>query len=481
MVNAFSPSPILFVDHAQHLGGAEHSLLLLARHLDPTMWQSHVASPEGALAKAAQQFGIPHHSVALPRLKRSLKVGANWLKSARTLATIAENIGATVLVANTVRAAFYAAVAAKLCKRPFLWHMRDFWLSESKPRYPRLDYSLKKLLCNRAACVVANSHATAAQLPCANVTVVHNGIDFARFATAGDDIAFREAHNIPQNAPLVGIVGRLRPWKGQHRFVEMAASVLVPHPNTHFVIVGGSLFESDNGYTNVIRQTVQQQSLSEKVHFTGHLDDVRHALEAMDIFVHSGDPEPFGLVNAEAMAAGLPVVAFAHGALPEIVQDGKTGLLVPPFQVPALAQAVNSLLTAPARATELGYAGQNRVQKLFSIQQTAENFSSVLQTLLGAAWMKRYVLDARTATAHFPGIGRYVSQLAHAILCHCCTKMSSSCYFTTRKIMVGPCQMQKKMCCWCQRPFPPSHSPNNGKFRSSCANLKRICTIAHTI
>ncbi|WP_420642883.1 glycosyltransferase family 4 protein [Candidatus Leptofilum sp.] len=373
------PAPILFVDHAQRLGGAEHSLLLLMQHLDKTVWQPHLACPAGDLAEAAQQLGVPCHYLPLPRLRRSVLVGLDWFQNARKLALLANKLEVRAIVANTVRAAFYSSLAAKLCKRPFLWHMRDFWLSEAAPRYRQIDTLLKKALCAAATQVIVNSAATAKHLPCGNVTIIHNGLDLGKFSVERDGNPFRQAYGIPKDAPLIGIVGRLRPWKGQHRFIKMAATVSPTHPNAIFVIVGGFVFEFDNGYADFLRGIAQQRQLEKKVHFTGHLADVRDALAAMDIFVHSGDPEPFGLVNIEAMATGKPVVAFAHGALPEIVQHEATGLLVPPADEMALANGVSTLITNPEYGQQLGIAGRARVEELFTIQQTAVKFSSVLQ------------------------------------------------------------------------------------------------------
>ena len=120
----------------------------------------------------------------------------------------------------------------------------------------------------------------------------------------------------------------------------------------------------------------------DKLHFTGHLDDPAHALAAMDIFVHCGDPEPFGLVNIEAMAASKPVVAFNHGALPEIIKQKEMGLLVPPYDIEALAEAVGQLLQAPQRRKTLGQAGRQRVTDQFTIQQTAVHVSNILQKIV---------------------------------------------------------------------------------------------------
>lgn len=378
--------PVLFVDHATGLGGAEHSLLLLLLHLDHAEWQPHLACPDGALARQAREQGIPWHSISLPQLRRSRQFAQDWRYFSRDLARIAQENGAVALYANTVRAALYGMGAARVAKRPFLWHMRDFWLSETAPRFRGVDWAAKWVLCRAAAQVIANSAATASHLPCGGKTaVVPNGIDLTRFAQALDGHVFRQAYHIPADAPLVGMVGRLRPWKGQHRFIEMAALVRQTWPDTHFVLVGGVPLGEADSYPAQLRQQAAAHSLESCLHFTGHLSDVRPALAALDVFVHPGDPEPFGLVNIEAMASGKPAVAFGHGALPEIVLPGQTGVLVPPGNLVALADAVGALLADPVERHRLGQAGQQRVTAHFSIEQTAVHIGHILQKTVGGA------------------------------------------------------------------------------------------------
>ena len=97
----------------------------------------------------------------------------------------------------------------------------------------------------------------------------------------------------------------------------------------------------------------------------------------MDVFVHAGAPEPFGLVNIEAMASALPVVAFAHGALPEIVADGRTGLLVPPGDERALAEAVLRLLRNPEERRAMGESARARAVSAFSPERMASEIEAV--------------------------------------------------------------------------------------------------------
>ncbi|MDQ7028778.1 MAG: glycosyltransferase family 4 protein [Ardenticatenia bacterium] len=367
-----SSCPILFLDHAPALGGAERSLLLLLKHLDRRRWQPHLACTGGPLAERAAALNVSVHIVPLPRLRRSPRLSVDWLTGARAIVRLAREIKAVLLHANTVRAALYAAPAARLAGIPFVWHMRDFWLSEERPRWPWADRLGKHLLCGAAARVIANSHAVAAHLPCRDrVTVVHNGIEVARFDPALDGAPFRREHSIPLDAPVVGTVGRLRPWKGQDRFLRAMARVAEAMPAAWFLIVGGAVFGVDDDYPQQLRRLAMDLGLADRVVFTGHLEDVRPALAAMEIFVHAGDPEPFGLVNLEAMAMAKPVVAFAHGALPEIVNDGTTGILVPPEDEAALARAVVALIKEPTRRHTMGQAGRRRARAHFDARRTA--------------------------------------------------------------------------------------------------------------
>jgi glycosyltransferase involved in cell wall biosynthesis len=147
-------------------------------------------------------------------------------------------------------------------------------------------------------------------------------------------------------------------------------------------VVGGSPIGPGGGYPEELYRLSSELGLDSQVIFTGQIEDVRPALAAMDVFVHPGDPEPFGLVNLEAMAMGLPVVAFSHGALPEIVADGETGLLVQPYEIQALANSIARLLEDGELRADLGRQGRRRVEAEFRIERTARSVEILLEKLL---------------------------------------------------------------------------------------------------
>ncbi len=362
------------------LGGAERSLLLLLRYLDRTRWQPRLACAPGLLAEQARSLDIQVQVLPMPRLRRSLRFGYDWLIGVRRIARLARRAAAGLVVANTVRAAWYAAPAARVAKLPFLWHMRDFWLGETRPRREWLDLAGKRWLCSLSARVIANSQATATCLPCREKTsVVPNGVQVSQFHPELDGLPFRRQWGIPDTAPVAGIVARLRPWKGQDTFLRAMAIVARTLPEGYFLIVGGDLFESEEGYLTRLKALARQLGLGERTAFTGQLEDVRPALAAMDVVVHAGEPEPFGLVNVEAMAMEKPVAAFAWGALPEIIRHGETGLLVSPGDEAALAGAVLELLNDPDQRRAFGRAGRARALECFTAERMAREFGQVLE------------------------------------------------------------------------------------------------------
>ena len=392
--------PILFVDHADALGGAERSLLLLMTFLDRDRWQPHLIAPSGPLAEGG---GPQQESLSIPWTCRGCAApsAAHWTggRLLQPLQRRPEDLGAALIHSNTVRATVYATLAARLASVPLVWHMRDFWLSEAEPATKWPDRMSKVILSRMATVVLTNSRAVARHLPNSpKLSVLYNGIDLSHFdqahiAPANRAVANRAAANktlvckaagFPSQAPIVGMIGRVRPWKGQDTFLQMAGELAAIAPDCRFLVVGGDPFQVKDEYEASLMAMCTQLRLDDRVHWTGQMEDVRPWLEAMDIFVHPGAPEPFGLVNIEAMAMAKPVVAFAHGALPEIVAHDETGLLVAPGDTAALTKSVARLLRDPNLSQRMGRSGRQRVESHFRIERTVANLDSFYQQLLGS-------------------------------------------------------------------------------------------------
>jgi glycosyltransferase involved in cell wall biosynthesis len=362
---------VLALDHARALGGAEHSLLALLRTLDRERYPILLGAPPGPLAGAAEALGVPVVGIHLEKLRtrnpfRTLGRARRGIAALRRL--VAEH-GIDIVHANTLRTAFYAACAG----RRVLWHVRDYDM-------PALA---RRFLLRRCTVAVAPSRFIAEALgPSPKVRIVPNGLELSPVPSEAERRAFREEVGLPPACPVVGCMGRIRPWKGQAHFLDAAARVAPRMPDVRFLVVGATLFpDPGRDYEAELRQRAADLGIADRVAFCGQRDDPLVALAAMDVVANCSRDEPFGRVLLEAMACRRPVVAFRSGAVPEIVADGGTGILVPYADTAALAEAMLGMLADPDRAGALGEAGRQRVAERFSLAASTRGIEAVYDEL----------------------------------------------------------------------------------------------------
>ncbi|MGB3904933.1 MAG: glycosyltransferase family 4 protein [Anaerolineae bacterium] len=368
-----TPQTILYVDHAAALGGAERSLLLLLHHLDRRQFRPLLASNPGPLADAAADLHVPVFTIPMPRLRSWPAPLLDLWRGARALADIIRRERVVIVHSNVMRASFFGALSSKLTRRTFVWHVRDIHTE-------RWYTWLMSRLSDRALAV---SDAAARPLHSSQVTVIHNGVDLAEFdPSLIDGASFRTELGVPNDTPLVGIVGRIRPWKGQQYFLAAASEVARLVPAARFLVVGGTIFPAKEDYLRQLRRLAGDYGIPDRVTFTGHRRDVPEVLAALDILVHCSDAEPFARVVIEAMAMAKPIVAFADGGTPEAVLDRDTGLLVPPGDVAALAAGIEHLLLNEPLRHAMGEKGRSRVEAMFTAEQMTRKVEKVYEELL---------------------------------------------------------------------------------------------------
>jgi glycosyltransferase involved in cell wall biosynthesis len=211
---------------------------------------------------------------------------------------------------------------------------------------------------------------------------VLDGIDCEAFAPGGGAAVRREL-GVPLDAPVVGIVGHIQDWKGQHLVVEAVAMARRTHPALRCLVVGG-VHRLGAEYAAALERRAAAPDLAGHVVLTGARDDVPACLDAMDVAVHaSTTPEPFGRVLIEAMALGRPVIAPREGGPLVMVVDGETGLLVEPRSAEAIAAAIRTLLDDPDRRAAMGRAGRARVDAVFDIRHHVERMQGLFDEALG--------------------------------------------------------------------------------------------------
>ena len=219
------------------------------------------------------------------------------------------------------------------------------------------------------------------------VQVIRNGIQ----PVSPPDKSISELRSelgVPIDKPLVGMIGRVSPWKGQQIFLEAAALVLKTHPDCHFIAIGG-VFDNETQHLDQLIETQSRLRLHDAFTIAGFSKEARTMIAAFDLYVlPSTRPDPFPTVLLEAMSLGVPIIATAHGGPLEMVVEGVTGLLIPPSDPEALADGIRSLMSMPDRGQSMGETGRARASSLFGIQRYLELIQTVYSEILEKKFSK---------------------------------------------------------------------------------------------
>lgn len=215
-------------------------------------------------------------------------------------------------------------------------------------------------------------------------TVVHNAVELSQYTQMHDTASVREEFGWTTQQLLVGVIGRLDWWKGHEYFIEALAELAPDMPELRALIVGkpesGPLNEA---YHQRLQSLTTSLSLTDKIVFTGFRSDIPRLMSALDVVVlSSSEPEPFGRVIIEGMAAGKPVVATAAGGVLDIIDDGQTGLLVPRRDAKAMAQAICWLLSNQEKAAQIGQAAHQRVKEAFTVSHHVTKIQGIYDSIL---------------------------------------------------------------------------------------------------
>jgi glycosyltransferase involved in cell wall biosynthesis len=233
-------------------------------------------------------------------------------------------------------------------------------------------------------------------------TIIPNGVDLARFDLPVGACALRREFGIPGGAPLLGVVARLEPEKGHRYLIEAMPAILRGASETWLVIVGEGSLDAELR----LQAAALPAPAGSRIIFTGRREDVAAITGDLDVAVLPSLREAQGISILEAMARRKPVVASAVGGIPEVLTDGHDGLLVPPADPDALAEACIRLACSPSERARLGEAGRATVEARFSLDAMVRQIEAVYDEGLvraGALPSKRAV-DPSPATA--PPAGR---------------------------------------------------------------------------
>lgn len=363
-MGASRPIPLLFLVTNFDRGGAEKILTRWANGLPRKKYAVQVAAMQGrtqAVRQALAQAGIPAHDL-----------GMTWKGDLRVMVRLAQLLRREriqILVTFLFHPTLLGRLMGSLCGVPMRVSSERTMASESRVRR-----MLNRWTVGLATHVVAVSDRVAAyaarefRIPPDRLTTICNGVDLDRFRPAPRD-GFG-------GGPVIGSTARLHAENDHATLLRAFSRVSTRWPEAELLLVGRGPEEAR------LKALAEDLGTSTRIHFVGEQEDVAPFLHQMDLYVQPSVAA--GMPNSvlEAMAAGLPVVATAIGGTPEAVVEGETGLLVPPRNPMALADAMLKLLEDRRLAEAFGRVGRARVETHFSEERMLQQVEALLDRLV---------------------------------------------------------------------------------------------------
>jgi glycosyltransferase involved in cell wall biosynthesis len=405
---------ILYLSPAGRSGGAERVLidsLASLRAAYPDWELELIAASDGELVQEAEALGVRSRVMPFPRALAAIgdagaggPAGNRWRRYgiavrlaiaapaiALYLGKLRRLIGQSrpdVIHSNGFKMHLLGSRAAAR-RTPVIWHMHDF--ASRRPMMSRL----LRAEAGRCAGAIAISRSVAGDLRATlgektPITTVYNAVDLRRFVPQGPRLDLDALAAMPpaeRGTVRIGLLATMARWKGHEVFLRAIARIACDKPFRAYVI-GGPLYETDGSQYSLsaLRATARELGLGEHVGFTGFVKDPAAALRALDIVVHaSTEPEPFGLVIAEAMACGRAVIASAGGGAAEIVNAGTDALTHRPGDNAMLAELIAQLASDPDRRRRLGCAAAATASRRFGRERLAYELAPIYQAAIEQA------------------------------------------------------------------------------------------------
>lgn len=356
-------------------GGLELSVLRLAEEFNNRRATTTLVVPSGtSLAEEAQRRGI-HVEYLKPRIKYG------DLLASRKLARILSQRGVEIAVVMQSKD-IHVAVASKLAypgvklvfyqQMQFAIDKRDAlhtWMYSRLSLWISLTQRMREEVLEHT------------RVPDHLVKVVPLGRDTKLFDPHRyDQTKARREFGLPTDKTIVAMLGRLDPLKGQEEFLKSYIDVAKHHPDVLYLIAGDET-QGEAGYRSHLMNMVQQLGIQEHVRILPFTRHVPEFMAAIDVFVLPSYSETFGLVLIEAMAMERPVVATSAGGVPEIVENGKDGILVPPRDEKALSRAINKLLDDPSLRKAMSRLARQDVLRRFDAKKCVDQLVVSLDSL----------------------------------------------------------------------------------------------------
>jgi glycosyltransferase involved in cell wall biosynthesis len=328
-------------------------------------WVALASHPKSAIAQRAREvnmrfYALRTHKALLPFEVARLAV---WLLVHRV----------DIVNTHSSNDGWLAGIASRLAVRPTLIRSRHIEVDYPNSFWSRLAFTMPRHVITTSQ-RIADRLVWDLEIPPERLSCIATGVDLKRFDPALNS-TLRQELGIAPDVALVGMISVLRSWKGHNTFLDAAARLLRESSRpVRFLIAG------DGPGFDVLAEKVAQEPWNEKVLLLGHRTDVPNILAALDVLVlpsyaHEGIPQ----IVLQTQAMARPVVATTIGGIPEVVEDGVTGLLVPPRDEAALAEKITSVLADPELAARLGMAGRNSIEEKYNLDAMGERLLALYE------------------------------------------------------------------------------------------------------
>ncbi len=364
---------VVYLAHAFNVGGAEEMVLNLVRHL-PERFEPAVVciNQAGPIGEEIRATGVPFRVLGLtPGITRPFDV----MRLRDFLYECEPHIVHTFLLT----ASLYGRFAAMLARVPIVVGTEVNIYEHKRPTHALAERWLMRWTdaVVASAGAVRDFYVDQVAADPSKVEVIYNAVDWAQLQCTMTREEMRAAVGIPADARVGGIIARLTEQKA-HRVLFDAMAQTPELSNVHLLVVG------DGELRDELKQRVQALGLAPRVHFVGARRDLGNVLAAIDVFLMPSLWEGLPLSLVLAMGAGLPVIATAVAGIPEVVQDGVTGWLVPPDDVAGLGAAMARVFSDDTQRVLVGQAARAFVRPRFGIDGYVASVTALYDRLLVA-------------------------------------------------------------------------------------------------
>jgi glycosyltransferase involved in cell wall biosynthesis len=369
--------PVLYLAWAPFFAGAERAFLLTVSHIDTRRYKPHViAGTEGELTAQMRARGIPCEVHPIRYFDRRALLA--WTRSVAAVLRVARRIRPALVHSNDVPSFQPGGYAARLLRIPALSHVR----------FPDEDRGFRWFLRPgfARALFVSEALRTDAMTKAPGLfegrsDVLHDGVIVPPMADDAERIRLKQMLGLPLDRPTVALTGQVAEVKGIWEFVDAARILCERRTPCAFAVLGDDL-KGAGALRRQMEERVRELGLTGHVHFLGFRPDAPALLPAFDVVAVPSHVEPLGNATLEAMAAGLPVVGSRVGGIPEMIVDGRTGLLVAPRDHAALAGALLHIVTSADERRTMGLAARDRVAREFSLTSHATRLAAIYDDVL---------------------------------------------------------------------------------------------------